>query len=142
LGKSDEAIEAYGNALGHDPNNGTALNNRAYHRALARKDLVEAAKDVEEAIEIDGEQPAFVDTRGYISYLRGDFKQALADFNQALRESEDKGDPKEFSAEILFHRGLVYKKLGEEDLAKKDFEKAKTLGFEATEYPEPVTGSL
>lgn len=142
MGKSEEAVEAYGNALGHDPTNATALNNRAYHRALAKKDLVEAAKDVEEAIEIDGEQPAFVDTRGYISYLRGDFKQALADFNQALRDAQEQDTEPEFSAEIHFHRGLVYRKLGENDLAEADFKKAKELGFEWKEIPEPVSGTL
>lgn len=140
LNKSDEALEAYSKALGHDPTNATALNNRAYHLATIQENLVEAAKDVEEAIDIGGEQPAFVDTRGFISYLRGDFKQALADFNQALRDADAEGLDPEFSAEILFHRGLVHRKLGEEELAEQDFAKAKELGFEWDEMPEPVSG--
>ena len=142
LGKSDDAIKAYGDALGHDPTNATALNNRAYHLALAKKNLQDASKDIAEAIEIAGEEPAYVDTRGYISYLQGQFKDALSDFNLALDSAEKISASEEFSAEIFFHRGLVYRKLGEADLAKEDFEKAKKLGFKWTEEPEPVGGEI
>jgi len=144
LGKSEDAIKAYGDALGHDPTNATALNNRAYHLALMKKDLKDAARDIAEAIEIAGEegQPAYVDTRGYIAYLQGRFKDALSDFNLALDSAEKMKASEEFSAEIFFHRGLVHRKLGETDLAKKDFEKAKKLGFKWTEEPEPVGGEI
>lgn len=140
MGKSAEAIESYGKALGHDPLNATALNNRAYHRALFKTDLDEAVRDINEAIEIAGENAAFVDTRGYIAYLRGDFKQALADFNKALGGAEEEPDPG--FGEIYFHRALVYRKLSEPKLAEQDFEKAKKLGFKWDEEPEPVAGNL
>lgn len=144
LGKSEEAIKSYGDALGHDPTNATALNNRAYHLALMKKDLKDAERDIAEAIEIAGEegQPAYVDTRGYIAYLQGRFKDALADFNLALDSAEKMKASEEFSAEIFFHRGLVHRKLGEKDLAQKDFDKAKKLGFKWTEEPEPVGGEI
>jgi tetratricopeptide (TPR) repeat protein len=136
LGKSDEAVESYDKALGHDPTNAMALNNKAYHLATVRKNLDEAAKDVAEAIEIAGEEPAYVDTRGFIHYLQGKYKAALADFNKSLKTAEDAGP--EFTAEIYFHRGLVYRKLDETELAEQDFQKAKEGGFAWKELPEPV----
>jgi tetratricopeptide (TPR) repeat protein len=142
LGKVDEALAAYDDALGHDPTNATALNNRAYYLAQIKKDLERAAKDIAGAIDLSGEEPAYVDTRGFVAYMRGDLKSALADFNKALKGSEEQGADPEFYAEIYYHRGLAHKKLGEPDLAKQDFDKAKELGFEWTEEPEPAGGSL
>ena len=110
--------------------------------ALTKKNLHEASKDIAEAIEIAGEEPAYVDTRGYIAYLQGQFKDALADFNLALDGAEKVKANDEFSAEIFFHRALVYRKIGEAELAKEDFEKAKKLGFKWTEEPEPVGGEI
>ncbi|MBY0588284.1 tetratricopeptide repeat protein [bacterium] len=142
LGKTDEALAAYDDALGHDPTNATALNNRAYFLANLNKDLDRAAKDIAGAIDLSGEEPAYVDTRGFVAYMRGDFKGALADFNKALKGADEEGAEQEFYAEIYYHRGLVHKQLGEPELSKEDFEKAKALGFTWTEEPKPAGGSL
>ena len=142
LGKVDEALAAYDDALGHDPTNATALNNRAYYLAQIKKDLDRAAKDIEGAIDLAGEEPAYIDTRGFVAYMRGNFKDALSDFNKALEGAEGEGADPEFYAEIYFHRGLVYRKLGEPELSQQDFDKAKELGFQWTEEPEPAGGSL
>lgn len=137
----DESIKAYTAAIEADPKNATAYNNRAYHKALARRDLDSAAEDIELAIELAGDEPAYIDTRGYIAYLQGKHKAALADFDEALEGAEGTMSP-EFYAEIYFHRGLVYRKLGEDKLAQEDFAKAKQYGFEWTEFPEPMVKEL
>jgi tetratricopeptide (TPR) repeat protein len=139
LGKVDEALAAYDDALGHDPTNATALNNRAYYLAQLKRDLDKAAKDIAGAIDLAGEEPAYVDTRGFVAYMKGDFKGALADFNKALAGAEGDSES-DFYAEIFFHRGLVYRKLDEPELSKQDFERAKKMGFEWTEEPEPSAG--
>lgn len=137
-GKSVEAIEAYSEAIKADRKNATAYNNRAYHRALARKDLKDAVVDIEKALTLREEEPAFIDTRGYLFYLQGNFKGALADFNDAIEFAEQRGMGDEFAAEIYYHRGLVHRKLGENELAEQDFDTAKKLGFEWKELPEPL----
>lgn len=137
----DESIKAYTAAIEADPKNATAYNNRAYHKALARRDLDSAQEDVSLAIELAGEEPAYIDTRGFVAYLQGQFKAALGDFDEALEGAED-SISQEFYAEIYFHRGLVYRKLGEDKLAEEDFAKAKQLGFEWTEIPEPLAKEL
>lgn len=140
--KYDESIAAYSAAIEADPTNATAYNNRAYHRSLLRRDLDKAAADVAAAIELSGEEPAYVDTRGYVAYLKGNFKSALKDFDAAIEGVEKEGIDPSIAAEIYFHRGLVHQKLGEEKLSKQDFAKAKELGFEWSEMPEPVGKEL
>lgn len=138
----DASIEAYTKAIESDPENATAYNNRGYHRALARRDLDKAAEDAATAIALAGEEPAYVDTRGYVAYLQGKYKAALRDFDAAIEAVEEEGIDPEFAAEIYFHRALVYRKLGEDKLAESDFAKAKEFGFEWTELPEPLGKEL
>jgi Tfp pilus assembly protein PilF len=60
------------------------LNSLAYARALANTELTEALRDIDEAIELAGRDSAFLDTRGYILYRRGEYEAARRDLDAAL----------------------------------------------------------
>ncbi|MFM7071323.1 MAG: hypothetical protein ACKO38_05950 [Planctomycetota bacterium] len=60
------------------------LNSLAYARALANTELTEALRDIDEAIELAGRDSAFLDTRGYILYRRGEGDAARRDLDAAL----------------------------------------------------------
>ena len=63
------------------------LNARAYTRAIAGLELDEALHDINDAIEGERENAHFLDTRGYIYYLRGDYDQARAGSGQGACSS-------------------------------------------------------
>lgn len=141
MGRNKESIDEYSKAIELGcPLEATAYNNRAYSRALERVDLKQALSDVEHALRIRGDEPAFIDTRGYIYYLLGEMELALKDFDSILENPAVKSRGRlgsEF-AEIYFHRGLVHRFLGNEEKATQDFLEAQRLGFTIKNYPEPV----
>jgi tetratricopeptide (TPR) repeat protein len=136
-----------------------ALNGLAYYRGLANVEIDEALADIDEALRRGGEDYQMLDTRGYLYYRKGDFNRALQDLNRAVGGAEedyeswraraggDKGfglpDRREQDliarqqgrnlAVILYHRGLVYQDRGEPELAEKDFQRVRELGFEPNE---------
>ena len=136
-------------------NRAKVLNILAYVRGLNNTDLDKALLDIDESIDMLGADAALLDTRGFIHYQLGDFEAARDDLEDAVKAySEDlrsaaerrpKGgqsivDPrvdqlrmqeiKETLAVIVYHRGLIYEKLGEMDLAQIDFDRVRDLGFE------------
>lgn len=141
LNRRSEAIETYDHLLETQPDRALFLNNRAYMRALERVDLEEAFEDIERALEIE-QAPSFIDTRGYLHYLFGRYDLALADFDAvlnhpSLRDGSADWNP-EGVGEVYFHRGLVYRKLGKDEEAERNFDRARRLGFRFENYPEPV----
>lgn len=139
LKRYSEAVADYTELLRREPNSAPALNNRAWCRALARTELLEALKDVDQAIDLAGPNVAYIDTRGYLNYLLGRFDEALVDFNRVLNQQRaEEIDHERVLGEIYFHRGLLYRQLGKHELAKKDFERARENDFVITEFPPPV----
>lgn len=57
-----------------DPNNPAYLNAYAYTLALQNRNLTDARKAVEHAIELEPDQASILDTFGLIAYLQNDFK--------------------------------------------------------------------
>ena len=67
------------------PGDPESLNLRAYTRALVRRDLPEALRDIEQALARGGEElPEHLDTRGYILHLLGRDAEAIDDLNRAI----------------------------------------------------------
>lgn len=140
-GRLKETIPIYTKIIAIDPADATAYNNRAYNRLLMQAELDEAEQDIARAIEIRGDdEPSFIDTRGYLHYLRGRLKPALADFNKAIRLCHLNGPVLTDAGigEVYFHRGLTYREMGEVALAEKDFAKSRALGFRADDFPRPI----
>lgn len=66
------------------PDRATALNGLAYSQALAKVELDEALKNVNEALDLEQGNPNILDTRGYILFLRHDYDEALTDLDLAV----------------------------------------------------------
>ena len=81
----------------------------------------EAAKHMRQAFETDSQVPIVYATRAAWRVLaRGSLIEALADCNKALTQ-----DP--WLKEGYVARAVIYRQLGQNDLADKDMEKSKTL---------------
>jgi tetratricopeptide (TPR) repeat protein len=68
-GKKQEALDTYRQAIKVQPNNPTALNNTAYMIVETGGSLDEALTLAQRALQLDGRQPGFSDTLGWI-YLK------------------------------------------------------------------------
>lgn len=152
LADADRMVEESTNAL----ERAVALNTRAYGRALAKLEPQKGLDDIQAAFEALGteDNPAFLDTRGYLFYQTGNFEQALVDMELALQMSEDDrsnaamqretwleqgGDERllvrqerqvdESLAVLYQHRALVYEALGRTEEANADFKLAEEYGY-------------
>jgi len=139
----------------------STLNLTAYTRALAGEDLDRALAEINESLQIYPETspgqlaPNILDTKGYIHYLRGEYRSGLAtmlkavgrlerdyrrDQSQLKRLRQQTVDPRpidylrelnERSLAVCYHHlGLVYEKLGRTDLAEKNLKRGKDHGYD------------
>ncbi len=152
LADADRMVEESANA----GQRAVALNIRAYGRALANCEPQKGLDDIQAAFEAlaTEDNAAFLDTRGYLLYLIGDFEQALVDVELAVQMAEDdrssvamqrqtlleqgfderlidrqQKQMRESLAVLYQHRGLVYEALGRMEEANADFELAKEYGY-------------
>jgi tetratricopeptide (TPR) repeat protein len=132
------AVKACDKMLALDPGDPTALNNRAYFRALARIDLKDALDDVQKALDQDPDNETFLDTRAYLYYLFGRYDEALADYNRILADGGKRIRGLDDMGEIYFHRGLLYKQMGDERKMREDYERARRAGFKIEDEPGPL----
>jgi tetratricopeptide (TPR) repeat protein len=159
---SDKAVEAEFNAqLGEawfgnkDPQNGKSFyekavkldpqstlikNNYAYRLAIWKTDLERAEALIDEVLRTSGETPHYLDTKGYVLFMKGDFKEALIYINMAHTLKPE--DP--ITTE---HLGDVHFKLGDKIKAIEFWKKAKEMGatnktlekkIEKKEYYDPI----
>ena len=113
----ENAVKAYETALRLDPNNHNAMNNYAYFLAI-RDERVDYAEELAlKAIRFEPENAAYLDTVGWIFYLKNDYEKA----RQYIEASVETG---EASAEVFEHLGDVYNKLDEPEKAKKWWQRA------------------
>lgn len=133
-----EAVAEFSRLVQLDPHDAQALNNRAYNRALWRQELEGAEADIKRAIEIQGPIPVFVDTRGFLHYLMGRQKEALADLDVALADEQLEDLGAAGKGEVFFHRGLIHEQLGNAEKAAADYQRAKELGFKDDGKPLPI----
>jgi tetratricopeptide (TPR) repeat protein len=178
LGRGKEAAELWADFAAVRPSqydlvSPALLNGVAYYRALGNYELATAWAEINAALQQIGQlgerakatqqwrssQVAFLDTRGYIRYLRGDREGALEDLNLAVfgaeRQREEQRlegsnatrlgmvDPRTIAwqvrdvdrtlAVIRFHRALALEALGRTEEAEKDLRRVRELGFEPDE---------
>ena len=108
-----DATEAVKNSQDRDP---MPLNARAYFRALANKDLNEALVDIQNALKLKGDDPAYLDTRGYVFYKLDKPAEALADFDQAIVSCEQTKKEKD-------ERRKAFESLGNQRFELEEFQK-------------------
>ena len=110
-GRDKEAFRTYEAALKIDPEYCTVLNNYAYYLSLRGRRLAKAEKMSAVTVEQEPDNPTYLDTYGWILYLRGKAKKAKPYFKHAMIYGGRD------SAVILWHFSVVLEKLGETDLA-------------------------
>lgn len=102
----------------------SAKNYIAYMWAERGEKLAFGLKLVQEALTLDPENGAFLDTLGWIYYMQGRYAEALKELQKASMATED-------DSTVWEHLGDTYLKLGNLDEASKHWKKALTLDPES-----------
>lgn len=111
MGNNRKAYKTYEKALKLDPENCPVLNNYAYYLCLERRKLAKAEKMSLITVTKEPDNPTYLDTYGWILFLRGKAKKAKPYFKHAmLYGGKD-------SPVVLMHYSIVLERLGEKDLA-------------------------
>lgn len=84
MGQKSKAYKAYEELLKIYPDNIAALNNYAYYLSLDGKKLGKACKMSLKAVTAEGDNPSYLDTYGWILYLRGELDEAKLAFKKAM----------------------------------------------------------
>jgi predicted Zn-dependent protease len=118
LGKMDLFESDMRNLLQHDPNNATALNALGYTLAERTDRLSEAQGYISKALTLRPNDPAIIDSMGWLKFRQGDNKTALGYLQKAYQLLPDD--------EIAAHVGEVLWSLGRKDEARKVWNEALT----------------
>jgi tetratricopeptide (TPR) repeat protein len=109
MGRLDEAIEGYALAVKRWPDSATALNAYGYTLADRTDRYREAEKLIRKAIKIEPDNPAIIDSLGWVLHKRGKHEQALVQLQRAYESFDD--------AEVAAHIVDVLHVLGRSDEA-------------------------
>ena len=102
----------------HDIGLVQAYNSRCRDRVELGTELDKALDDCDEAIDADGKNASFLDSRAWVYLRMGKPQKALSDFNRGLAIKAD-------GASSLYGRGLVHLALGEASAAQADLAAAR-----------------
>lgn len=122
--KSDEAYEA---VLAQDADNEHVLNNYSYFLSIRNQNLPKAKKMAEHLVMLHPTNPTYLDTYAWVLYKNGEYEAARKYLEQAVALSDD--------ATIVEHYGDVLYKLGKQEEAVSQWQKAKLKG-EASAFIE------
>lgn len=115
--KSDESYEA---ALAYNPANDHVLNNYSYFLSLRKEKLDLAKKMSSKLISISPDNSTYLDTHAWVLFVREEYKEAKIYIEKALKGTDVSGT-------IIEHYGDILFKLGDVDLAVKQWQKAKGM---------------
>ena len=119
LGKYEDAIEGYSEAIELSPKIANAYNNRGNAKS-ALGDYKEAIKDYNKELELNPQFAGAYYNRGNAKSALGDYKEAIKDFDKAIALN-----PK--YADAYHNRGVAKEELEDTAGAKEDLAKAKEL---------------
>ena len=111
MGDWRKAYKTYEKALKIDPRNCPVLNNYAYYLSMQHRRLCKAQKMSRITIEEQPDNATYLDTYGWILFLRGKAAEAKPHFKHAMIYGGKD------SAVILMHYAEVLKALGEDELS-------------------------
>lgn len=118
-GDIDAALADFRQVLKLKPGNVEAMNALGFTLADANRDLPEATQLLRHALKVKPDEPAILDSWGWLQYRLGHFDEA----EQYLRRAWDKGaDP-----DVGVHLGEVLWKLGKHQHAREVFAKVRKL---------------
>jgi len=114
--KYPETEKDLGAILALEPNNANALNAMGFTLANQPSRMNEAAPFLEKAISLSPDNPAFMDSMGWLLYKQGKLQEAIVMLGKAYQLSND--------GEIAAHLGEVLWAAGKQDAAKAIWNKA------------------
>lgn len=112
----EEARKDFERALLLDPNHALAKHNLASLPATSAQNVA-ANQLLDEAIDDNPRLPYPYAKRGFARFEKGQFKEALDDYNNAIRIDSSEAD-------YFLNRGLIYEKLNQSANAYADYTKA------------------
>ena len=113
-GDIDGAVAAGREALKLSPDWSPALNYLGYVLADHQRELPEARKLIERALERDPDNGAYIDSYGWVLYRQGHYPEAREQLERAVRLTS--GDPV-----VREHLGDLYRELKLPDLAREQY---------------------
>ena len=90
LKRIDEAFILYDKVIQIDPSNVVVLNNYSYYLSIANKDLDKAENMIVKCIEIEVDNPTYLDTYAWVLYMREKYKEALFYIERVMELTRDK----------------------------------------------------
>jgi tetratricopeptide (TPR) repeat protein len=115
-GRLDEAIVEYRKAARRWPDSALTLNALGYTLADRTDEFAEAEKLIRKALSFDPENPAIIDSLGWVLYRLGDHEAALEQLNLAYERFND--------PEVVAHIVEVLAEMGRDDEAREVLESA------------------
>ncbi|RPJ81589.1 MAG: tetratricopeptide repeat protein, partial [Deltaproteobacteria bacterium] len=121
--KFDLSETHYRKALEIQPDFAPAANNLAYLLASQDREMDVALGLAQKAKEKQPDNPAIMDTLGWIFYKKGMYDAAIAELKASVEKIPE-------NASVRYHLGLAYMKKGEKALAKKELAEALRISEE------------
>jgi len=117
------AIEYLEKASSIEPSDPEINNLLAYSYALEKKNFDRAMELVESALTVKPENIAYLDTKGWIYYQRGEYEKAFEVFNRVETLIQKTNEGTAGFDEIYFHLAKIYEEMGNEKEAQNYKEK-------------------
>lgn len=129
-GRHQDAEKDFRAVLKYQPNNASALNALGYGLADRGEKLNEALKLITQALAIRPDDPAIIDSMGWVQFRLGNFEEALIHLHQAYKSYPDH--------EIAAHLGEVLWVTGNQDEARKIWREGIELNPNGKIIPETM----
>jgi len=117
-GKGTDAVDSYRKVLAVEPSNALALNNLAYKLSVEPGKLEEAAQMAEKARLASPDNPAVLDTLGWIQYRKGMYLSSVRHLESATK------NPQNATPVRLLHLAMAYQKAGDRGKASATYKRA------------------
>lgn len=127
-------------ALMLKPDLAVAYNNLAYLYVERGLYLNKAASLAEKAVQLEGDNPAYLDTLGWVYYHQGKLLEAVRYLKRALEAGQGDMAP-ESLVEIYYHLALAYRSTGASALFEDTVEKGLALQVDSP-FTEKLRGLL
>lgn len=122
-GQNVRAIALITSALDQHSENVQLLSLRCWTRMTANIELEQALADCDEALRLDPENAAVIDSRGWVKLRLGRLEEAIADFEAALALEPDMSN-------ALYGRGIARLRSGDAALGGEDIAAARRIYFD------------
>jgi len=119
LDRKKEALEAYSNIVKNSPRDPNALNAYGYVLTNYSNNYKKAYKLIKKAMKFDPDNPAIIDSYGWILYRMGKYKEAEEELNRAYQLYKD--------PEIASHLIKALLKTNKKEKAKKLYTESRLL---------------